>query len=134
MSGRTSTEKWALLWIDAEGGNVVSGLEYKKDGSLSSRALVGNGKQMRALGRFARKKALELARDIYDGKIDAYPYEYKNGNPCEYCEYGSVCGFDLQLEGCHYRRLIEMDKDEVWAEIAQEGEGEEDGGKNDVDE
>lgn len=134
MNGLTSTEKSSLLLIDAEGGNVVSGLEYKKDGSLSSRALVGNGKQMRALGRFARKKALELARDIYDGKIDAYPYEYKNGNPCEYCEYGSVCGFDLQLEGCHYRRLIEMDKDEVWAEIAQEGEGEEDGGKNDVDE
>ncbi len=41
-------------------------------------------------------------------------------NPCEYCEYGSVCGFDLQLEGCHYRRLSALDKDEVWQEIARE--------------
>ncbi|MFR3256234.1 MAG: hypothetical protein ACLTRS_02810 [Lachnospiraceae bacterium] len=30
-------------------------------------------------------------------------------------EYGSVCGFDLQLEGCHYRRLSALDKDEVVA-------------------
>lgn len=53
-------------------------------------------------------------------RIDAYPYEYKKMNPCEYCEYGSVCGFDLQLEGCHYRRLSALDKDEVWQEIARE--------------
>ena len=120
MNGLTSTEKASLLLIDAEGGNVVSGLEYKKDGSLSSRALVANADQMHELGHFARKKALDLARDIYGGKIDAYPYEYKKMNPCEYCEYGSVCGFDLQLEGCHYRRLSALDKDEVWQEIARE--------------
>ena len=120
MNGLTSTEKASLLLIDAEGGNVVSGLEYKKDGSLSSRALVANADQMHELGHFARKKALGLARDIYGGKIDAYPYEYKKMNPCEYCEYGSVCGFDLQLEGCHYRRLSALDKDEVWQEIARE--------------
>ncbi len=120
MNGLTSTEKASLLLIDAEGGNVVSGLEYKKDGSLSSRALVANADQMHELGHFARKKALDLARDIYGGKIDAYPYEYKKMNPCEYCEYGSVCGFELQLEGCHYRRLSALDKDEVWQEIARE--------------
>ena len=131
MNGLTSTEKASLLLIDAEGGNVVSGLEYKKDGSLSSRALVANADQMHEIGRFARKKALDLARGIYGGKIDAYPYEYKKMNPCEYCEYGAVCGFDLQLEGCHYRRLSELDKDEVWREI--EKKEREDGGQHDVD-
>ncbi len=131
MNGLTSTEKASLLLIDAEGGNVVSGLEYKKDGSLSSRALVANADQMHEIGRFARKKALDLARGIYGGKIDAYPYEYKKMNPCEYCEYGSVCGFDLQLEGCHYRRLSELGKDEVWREI--EKKEREDGGQHDVD-
>ncbi len=131
MNGLTSTEKASLLLIDAEGGNVVLGLEYKKDGSLSSRALVANADQMHEIGRFARKKALDLARGIYGGKIDAYPYEYKKMNPCEYCEYGSVCGFDLQLEGCHYRRLSELDKDEVWREI--EKKEKDDGGQHDVD-
>ncbi len=131
MNGLTSTEKASLLLIDAEGGNVVLGLEYKKDGSLSSRALVANADQMHEIGRFARKKALDLARGIYGGKIDAYPYEYKKMNPCEYCEYGSVCGFDLQLEGCHYRRLFELDKDEVWREI--EKKEKDDGGQHDVD-
>lgn len=52
-------------------------------------------------------------------------------NPCEYCEYGAVCGFDLQLEGCHYRRLSELDKDEVWREI--EKKEKDDGGQHDVD-
>ena len=131
MNGLTSTEKASLLLIDDEGGNVVSGLEYKKDGSLSSRALVANADQMHEIGRFARKKALDLARGIYGGKIDAYPYEYKKMNPCEYCEYGSVCGFDLQLDGCHYRRLSELDKDEVWREI--EKKEKDDGGQHDVD-
>ena len=27
---------------------------------------------------------------------------------------------NLQLEGCHYRRLSALDKDEVWQEIARE--------------
>ena len=58
--------------------------------------------------------------DLTVWKIGPYPYEYKKMNPCEYCEYGSVCGFDLQLEGCHYRRLSALDKDEVWQEIARE--------------
>ena len=130
MNGLTSTEKASLLLIDAEGGNVVSGLEYKKDGSLSSRALVANGDQMRDIGHFARKKALDLARGIYTGKIDALPYEYKKMNPCEYCEYGSVCGFDLQLDGCHYRRLPQLGTDEVWEQIEKESEN---GRENDVD-
>lgn len=130
MNGLTSTEKASLLLIDAEGGNVVSGLEYKKDGSLSSRALVANGDQMREIGHFARKKALDLARGIYTGKIDALPYEYKKMNPCEYCEYGSVCGFDLQLDGCHYRRLPQLGTDEVWEQIEKEDKN---GRENDVD-
>ena len=46
-----------FILIDAEGGNVVSGLEYKKDGSLSSRALVANADQMHELGHFASKKS-----------------------------------------------------------------------------
>lgn len=130
MNGLTSTEKASLLLIDTEGGNVVSGLEYKKDGSLSSRALVANGDQMREIGHFARKEALDLARGIYTGKIDALPYEYKKMNPCEYCEYGSVCGFDLQLDGCHYRRLPQLGTDEVWEQIEKEDKN---GRENDVD-
>ncbi len=130
MNGLTSTEKASLSLIDDEGGNVVSGLEYKKDGSLSSRALVANADQMHEIGRFARKKALNLARSIYGGKIDAYPYEYKKMNPCEYCEYGNICGFDLQFEGCHYRRLSEMDQDEVWKEMAREESRDENSEKN----
>ena len=97
MNGITSTEKASLLLIERRRRKCRVWIGVQKDGSLSSRALVRNADQMHELGHFARKKALDLARDIYGGKIDAYPYEYKKMNPCEYCEYGSVCGFDLQL-------------------------------------
>ena len=128
MNGLTSTEKASLSLIDAQGGKVVAGLEYKKDGSLSSRACVADAKRMHALGKYARKKALELARDIYGGNIDVNPYEHKKRTACEYCEFASICRFDLQTEGCSYKRLSAIDDDTVWERIVEKsGQGEENG-------
>lgn len=120
MNGLTSTEGDSLRLIDRDGGKVVAGLEYKKDGTLSSRALAGSGEEMRRLCRYGRKKAVRLAQELYSGNIDVRPYEYKKQKPCTYCEYQAVCGFDIKTEGCSYRRLSQLDKDEVWKLLREE--------------
>ena len=42
---------------------------------------------------------------IYDGKIDVSPVQVGKKNPCAYCEYKTICGFDLSIPGCCVRDI-----------------------------
>lgn len=61
-------------------------------------------------------KMLDYGRRIIDGEIGIEPYKIKNSIPCTYCEYSSVCGFDVRFEGNSYRKLTDISKEDVWKE------------------
>lgn len=126
MNGLTNSDAASMRLIDTEGGRVVTGLEYKKDGEVSSRATVGSTKQLEALCRYGKRKALWLAQSIFDGEIRPEPYEYAKQSPCDYCEFNAVCGFDLQTDGCNVRRLARVSRETVWEKTQVQNEGEED--------
>ena len=48
------------------------------------------------------------------------PYEKKGKTACDYCEFKDICGFDRKIPGMHYRRLKELDPDDIW-EFLREG-------------
>lgn len=52
---------------------------------------------------------------MYDGEVQARPYEMGDSTGCDYCPYKDICGFDLRLEGCAYRRLEKMSMEEAVA-------------------
>lgn len=120
MNGLTNSDGEAAQMVDPKGGEVVKGLEKKKDGSLKAGASAASGSQFALLQRYVKKKAQCLAADMYDGRIGADPYEYGNQKPCEYCGYQSICGFELRTEGCSYRRLEKLKKEEIWEALEQE--------------
>lgn len=125
MNGLTNSDMTAVSMIDPQGGSVVKGLEKKKDGSLKATAMAATGSQFAVLQKYVKEKTSNLAGAMYDGEISANPCEYAGTASCEYCEYQSICSFELRTEGCAYRRLPKMKKEQIWEEIERINDGKE---------
>lgn len=76
-----------------------------KDGKLSGSGIVDED-ELDLIGRYADKKLKNLVHRIVTGDIDTDPVMIYKGDSnkeldsCEYCEYKSVCGFDVKTPGC----------------------------------
>jgi ATP-dependent helicase/nuclease subunit B len=85
-------------------------------------------KGFEALGNFIVSKATGLGQDIMNGNVSVTPYKSGSSTPCDYCEFSSVCRFDMKLSGFEYRDVLKQKSEEIWNEIMKyEGEVNEDG-------
>ncbi|MBQ7781014.1 MAG: helicase-exonuclease AddAB subunit AddB [Lachnospiraceae bacterium] len=107
---------------ETEGKSDVIPIEYKKDGSLSSRSSVMTGEELAEISAFVNKKVRTLGREILDGNIAVNPCESGTENACTYCSFKGVCGFEGNIPGYQYRKLPDLDKEEVMERIRQENE------------
>ena len=117
MNGLTNEDPTALALLDHTGGKhskVVKHLETRADGSLSGRAMAANAVQIEQLCRFGLRKAKALGKEMMRGEIPVSPYAYRQKTPCDYCEFGSICGFDPRVEGYRCRRLSVLEPDQMW--------------------
>lgn len=103
-------------------------VRLNRDGGLRKGSPAVDGNQMQVLLNLAQKRAISLARGILSGQVDISPYYNNKGTGCQFCSYRPVCGFDLQIPGATYRRLIPI-KDNFWQLAAAALKGEE--GQND---
>lgn len=57
----------------------------------------------------------ESGTEIKKGNVKIEPYMDESGKetPCSYCEYSSICKFDISLDGNEYRKLKKMDIDSI---------------------
>lgn len=124
VSGIVNSEPTVLNSLDKthEEKSDVIPIEYKKDGSLSSRSSVMTGEQIELLQQFAHKKVEELGREIKDGNIDLNPSVFKDRDSCTFCQYKEVCSFDPKLEGFKKRELEDLEAEEIWKEIRKKEE------------
>lgn len=62
-------------------------------------------------------KACELiSSKVYDmkqGKIEKNPYKSEKSCACTYCEFASVCNFDIKLEDNNYHKIYKKTLDDV---------------------
>ena len=69
-------------------------------------------------------KACELiaskVSDMKEGNIDKNPYKSDKSCACTYCEYASVCNFDIKLEDNNYHKIYKKTLDEVIEKIQSE--------------
>jgi ATP-dependent helicase/nuclease subunit B len=75
------------------------GIKGTSEGKLLS------NKDFTQLRETVDEKIMELCNNIMNGEMQAKPKLTKTGNACEYCQYKSICGFDLVFEGCEYERV-----------------------------
>ena len=75
-----------------------------RDGKPSGtyRASMADAEQMDAMTAFARRKAAQLAEDVYAGKIGDDPAALGQYSACATCRFGAVCGFDPSVRRRRY--------------------------------
>ena len=80
--------------LRAQGGSAWS--MVTKDGKPNGRyaASMVDEAGMEKLLDFAKRKAAELAGEIYRGEMDDSPVERGAFNACQNCEYSAICAFD----------------------------------------
>lgn len=127
MKGLVLEDEEAARLMDTALTNGISPvvpLEWKKDGSLSSRSKAVERAKWKRLREFVRSKMTELGAGAACGDIAVSPYRTASKEtPCTYCQYKTVCAFDPELEGNDYRFLPKLSDEEVWERMErQEGD------------
>lgn len=87
------------------GASSVLPVSLNKDGSLSKSSSAENGEAFSLIRSFALRKAAELGTRMMKGETGTLPLLDGEISACTYCPYNGICGFDLKLEGCRYRRM-----------------------------
>lgn len=72
-------------------------------------------KDIEKLENHVHKVMKQLGSDMYSGKIDSSPVK---DIVCNYCPYGSICGFDIRQPGYNYSEYVNLNgyrkKDELY--------------------
>jgi ATP-dependent helicase/nuclease subunit B len=101
--------------------NIIP-VETNKDGHLTKRSSIAEPAHLKAMEGFVKNSIQQFGRKILDGSVDIKPYLMGKRSACDYCTYGSVCGFDTKLEGYNYHNLNSLSNQEVWNRILKEQE------------
>ena len=86
-----------------------------KDGSLSKSSRALPQETFETVLKYTGEKESSLIDAMYAGEIAAAPYEMGGDTGCGYCAYRDICGFDLRINGCAYRRLEKLSVEEAVA-------------------
>ena len=97
-------------------------VETNKQALLNKRSNVASGKQILALANYVNNKLVTDSKEVMAGDTRLNPYKMGDRTACDYCEYKSICGFDLRLPGYNYRNLGRKSTDEIKKEIWGEGD------------
>ena len=91
-------------------------VKYDKDGLPVGGTV--SARQMQLLETYVQGLLLRMGEELRAGKAEASPLaEAKGMEPCRYCDYAGICGFDPKREKLRYpRRLTDA---EFWA-LAEE--------------
>ena len=121
-----SVEIAKALEEDARGNIIPASL--KKDGQFTAASSVASYEQFDLLREHIVGVIGELGREILNGKVSALPYQLNNKQPCDYCNYRSICQFDITLKDNEYEQLERLQKEQVWERLENAK-----GGAGDVD-
>jgi len=94
----------------------------KKDGEPHVNSDLARRDQMAAMMRHVGLRMGELADGLLDGKIDVSPYRLRRRMPCSFCEYQSVCRYEIEAQPP--RALNAFDKTSALKLIAEGGRDE----------
>ncbi len=119
LSGLVLDQKEILKALDESLDSGVTSktlpVAINKDGTLAKSSVAADSKTFGTLIDYSLKKAGDTGRKIQDGYILPSPYKQGTKMPCDYCPYGSICGF--AASGNKPRYFRSLNKDEVISKI-----------------
>lgn len=106
---------------EAKGKSKVIPVTFTKNG-VDKRSSAVSEDKLNKLMKYVHMKTEIFGEEIVSGEIKKNPYIKESISPCSYCEYKSVCKFDLQLPGSEYRRFEKQKPEDVWNKITEYAE------------
>jgi len=91
-----------------------------KTGAMRKNARVLDAEHLNALLRHAKQKAGQFSQRMLDGDISIQPIKHGARESCTYCEYRSICGYDLLARGAQNREIYNMTLEELSERLDQE--------------
>ena len=104
-----------------KGGSALVPAYIDKEGNLSDKKTSGVTKEQFAdLQKYMYTVIKQISKEILSGNIDLKPYYKDKKTPCKYCDYKSVCGFNMG--GCEnkYNYIDKKSKEEILAKIKEQ--------------
>ena len=126
MNGLVNSDLEAISHLDREIKSKSQIIPVSmKDGMIQEHySSIASSRHFEALKQYVRGKVREDGQEILAGSMAVLPYKQGNRTACDYCPYHGVCGFDLKVPGYRFRRFPTMKLEQVWEEIIEKGEKE----------
>lgn len=105
---------------NVESGSEILPVGIKKDGDFKKTSSVASEEEFQGMIQYVRNLLRASGEEIIHGKITVAPCKVGDRTPCDYCDYGGICQFDLQLKDNQYRYLKEEKSEEVLARILKQ--------------
>ena len=105
-----------------KGASALVPAYIDKEGNLSEKKTSGvTAEQFASLQKYMYTVIKQISKEILGGNIDLKPYYKDKKTPCKYCDYKSICGFNMG--GCEnkYNYIDKKSKEEILHEIERIG-------------
>ena len=73
--------------------------------------------QFETLSEYVNHNIVQTGNKIFAGNVEISPSMQKDQSGCEYCPYGSICGFDKKIKGFEERKLKKIDAKQVFEQM-----------------
>lgn len=83
------------------------------------RSMVVEEKDFERMQSYVRHKMQKFGNQILDGNTQISPYRLDSENPCTYCSYNAVCGFDSKLPDNNYRSMPKKADTDIMKELEE---------------
>ncbi len=124
MTGLVRQEDEIIRMLDQDftQESTVCEIAKQKNGTHKKESIVASKEQFDVILRYTDQLLSGISARIYDGEIAVNPYRQGDHTSCEYCAYRSICHFDQTIPGHDYRQLDEVNAENVWVKLSEEGE------------
>ena len=104
-----------------KGASALVPAYIDKEGNLSENKTSGvTAEQFGSLQKYMYTVLKQISKEILGGSIDLKPYYKDKKTPCKYCDYKSVCGFNMGACENKYNYIDKKSKEEILQKITSE--------------
>lgn len=125
MNGMVLGDADVIIGMERNGGGrfIPAQLKPEEDEggkvrySINARSSAATLEQFGILKRHIEEMLKSMALTLREGDARAIPVSGLNYNPCEYCDYKSVCGFE---PGCKVKNIFKLENKEIFNKMEEE--------------
>lgn len=99
---------------------VIAAAVTKSGAYDARRSRVVDDKAFDNMKKHVKLKMKEFGNGILSGDTSIEPYIMDSENPCTYCGYNAVCGFDIRMSDNNYRPMSKKSDEDIMKELEAE--------------